>query len=85
MLDLQNITLAGLAAIGAVNVLTMFKPGIESKYKFLASLVVAFICTFVPTDLGNVILDHIKTSLEIAFAASGVYKLATKAGGLEEK
>lgn len=81
MIDLQNITLVGLAAIGAVNVLTMWKPGIESKYKFIASLVVAFIFTFVPADLGNLILDHAKTALEVAFAASGVYKLASKAGG----
>jgi hypothetical protein len=41
----------------------------------------AFAFTFVPIDLGNIILEHLKTALTIAFASSGVYKLATKAGG----
>jgi len=80
-MDLQNITLAGLAAIGAVNVLTMWKPGIESKWKFIASLGVAFLFSFIPADLGNMLLEHVRDALAIAFASSGVYKLATKAGG----
>ena len=80
-MDLQNITLAGLAAIGAVNVLTMWKPGVESKWKFIASLAVAFLMTFVPANIGNVILENAKIAIQVALAASGVYKLATKAGG----
>lgn len=81
MLDVQSLTLVGLAAIGSVNVLMMWKPDIDSKTKFLVSLVVAFAITFIPRDLGNVILEHLQTAIEVALAASGVYKLATKAGG----
>lgn len=80
-MDIQNITLVGLSAIGAVNVLTMWKPDLDSKYKFIASLVVAFAITFVPVDLGNVILDHLKIAIEVALASSGTYKLATKISG----
>lgn len=80
-MDLQNITLAGLIAIGVVNVLTMWKPALDSKIKFIASLLVALAITFVPVELGSVILDHLKTAIEVAFAASGAYKVAQKAGG----
>lgn len=75
------MTLAGLVAIGAVNVLTFFKPGLDSRIKFTASLVAAFAVTFIPTDLGAVILNHLKDALTVAFAASGAYKIASKAGG----
>jgi hypothetical protein len=80
-LDLTNITLAGLIAIGVVNVLTFWKPGIDSKIKFAISLAVAFAVTFIPLELGNIILDHAKTAISVAFAASGAYKVAQKIGG----
>lgn len=80
-MDLSNITLAGLIALGVVNVLTMYKPDMDSKLKFSASLIVALAVSFIPVELGNVLLDHLKTSLEVAFAASGAYKVAQKVGG----
>lgn len=78
---LGNITFVGLATLGIVNVVTMFKPDLESKYKFLISITAAFVLTFVPSDLGSMLLEKMKTAVEVAFAASGTYKLATKAGG----
>jgi hypothetical protein len=81
MIDLSNVTLAGLMAIGVVNVLTMFKPELDSKIKFITSLIVAFAITFVPLELGSIILDHLKSAIEVAFAASGAYKIAQKVGG----
>lgn len=80
-MDLQNITLAGLVAIGVVNVISFFKPGLDSKIKFSASLLAAFAVSFVPQDLGIIILNHAKDAITVAFAASGVYKIAQKAGG----
>ena len=80
-MDLSSITLAGLVALGVVNDLTLWKPDIDSKVKFVASLVAALVVTFVPAELGNVILDHLKTALTVAFMASGSYKLAQKIGG----
>lgn len=80
-MDITNLTLAGLVALGVVNVITIWKPELDSKYKFIASLVTAFAVTFIPADLGVTILNHAKLALEVAFAASGVYKVATKAGG----
>ena len=80
-MDLQNITLAGLVAIGVVNVISFWKPGLDSKIKFGASLLAAFAVTFIPQNLGVVILNHAKDALTVAFAASGVYKIAQKAGG----
>lgn len=79
-MDLSSVTLAGLVAIGVVNVLTMFFTDLDSKIKFAAALVTAFAVTFIPAELGNILLDHIKTALTVAFASSGVYKLGQVVG-----
>lgn len=81
-MDLENITLAGLAVIGVVNVVSFYKPDMDSRYKFALSFVVAFLITFVPVDLGNIILEKAKDALQVAFIASGTYKLAQKVGGI---
>lgn len=80
-MDLNSVTLAGLVALGVVNVLTMFKSDLDSRIKFGASLAVAFAVTFISAELGNVLLDHLKTALTVALAASGAYKVAQKIGG----
>lgn len=80
-MDLTNVTFIGLTSLGIVNVLSFFFPTMDSKVKFGASIAAAFALTFVPVELGNVILDKAKVALEVAFASSGGYKLATKAGG----
>lgn len=74
-MDLLNSTLAGLAVIGVVNVVTFYKPTLDSKVKFAIALVTAFAMTFVPVELGNIILDKLKLAIELAFATSGAYKL----------
>jgi hypothetical protein len=83
-MDLQSLALPGLVALGVVNVLTMFKPDIDSRIKFAASGLVAFGVLFVPAELGSMLADKVKQAIEIAFATSGLYKLATKAGGTQE-
>lgn len=80
MPDLTNITLSGLAVIGIVNVIGFFKADLDSRIKFAIALVVAFIVGFVPIEVGSMLLQRIKDALEIAFASSGVYKLAQKVG-----
>lgn len=80
-IDFASLTLAGLAVLGAVNVATIFKPTLSSKSKFILSLVVAFAVSFVPADFGNIILNHLKDAITVALAASGTYKIASKAGG----
>ncbi len=80
-MDFANLTLTGLVALGVVNVVTMFKPDLDSRLKFGASFLVAFGIAFVPVEIGNVILANAKIALTAAFGASGLYKLATKAGG----
>lgn len=82
---LSNATFVGLATLGIVNVITMFKPDIDSKYKFLISVGAAFALTFVPAEFGVIILDKMKVAIEVAFAASGTYKLAQKIGGFEQE
>lgn len=81
-MDITTLTLTGLTAIGVVNVATFFKPDMDSRVKFALSVLAAFVVTFVPADIGMIILDKAKEALVAAFAASGTYKIATKAGGL---
>lgn len=81
-MDIQTTSLAGLVALGVVNVITMFKADLDSRIKFGISLVVAFAVLFVPQELGNMLLEKLRLAIEVAFAASGLYKLATRAGGI---
>lgn len=76
-----NLTLTALVALGTVNVITFFRPAMDSRLKFALSAVVAFAASFIPADLGMVILTHAKDALVVALAASGGYKLAAKVGG----
>jgi len=80
-MDIMSLALPGLVALGAVNVLTFFKPDMDSRIKFTVSFLVAFAVLFIPADLGNVVANNIKEAIAVAFAASGTYKLFTKAGG----
>lgn len=80
-MDIMQLALPGLVALGVVNVIGFFKPDLDSRIKFAISFVVAFAVLFVPQDLGNLLANNIKEAIAIAFAASGTYKLFTKAGG----
>lgn len=80
-LDLGSATLAGLAVIGVVNVVTIFNPHIDSRYRFIIALIVALIVGLIPAELGNEILNRVKEAIVVAFASSGAYKIAVKAGG----
>lgn len=80
-MDLTNLTLAGLTAIGVVNVVTFFRADMDSRVKFSIAVVATFFVSFIPADLGSIILNHAKIALEAAFASSGVFKLFQVGGG----
>jgi hypothetical protein len=80
-MDFTSMTFAGLATLGIVNVIGFFKPDLDSKVKFAISIGAALAFLFVPADVGNMLANKIKEAIEIAFAVSGTYKLATKVGG----
>jgi hypothetical protein len=80
-MDLVSLTLTGLVAIGTVNVISFFKPDLDSKVKFFLSFLVAFAVAFVPPAFSAPILVNVRLALEAALAASGTYKLAQKVGG----
>lgn len=81
-MDFQSLTFAGLATLGAVNVVCFFYPNLDSKIKFALSVVFAFALLFVPAELGVLVADKAKEALGIALAVSGGYKLAQKVGGV---
>lgn len=76
-MDLSQATFIGLMTIGFVNVFTWVFPSVtDPRVKFTAAVAVAFGLSFVPADLGNVLLTHIKLALEVAAMSSGAYKLS---------
>lgn len=79
-MELQNLTLAGLASIGMVNIVLMWKPEIDSRIKFIIAFLTAFAVLFVPAEFGNLLLEKLKMALEVALSSSGVYKLSQVAG-----
>lgn len=80
-MDLTNVTLVGLVAFGVVNVVSFYKPDMKPELKFGLSFIAALGVTFIPVDVANVIMTHIKEALAAALALSGVYKIATRVGG----
>lgn len=80
-MDFGSLTLTALFAVGAVNVVTFFWPTADSRVKFAISFVAALIAFFIPADLGTVLLNAIKEAIAAAIIGSGIYKVATKAGG----
>lgn len=81
MIDFANLTLTGLVAFGVVNVITMFKPNIDSRLKFGISFLIALGVTFIPVEIGNILFKNVKLALEAALSASAIYKVAAKVGG----
>lgn len=74
-MDLSTATFTGLMTIGFVNVVTFFKPNMDSRVKFALSLVFAFGLTFVPAETGLMILEKAKVAIGAALGVSGAYKL----------
>lgn len=79
-MDLMGLSLAGLVAIGAVNVIDIFFPLSDSRIKFGVSFIAAFIVLFIPAELGNTLLNQVRIALQLAIGASGAYKLFQVAG-----
>ena len=76
--SILNLSLVGLTAFGAVNVLNIFAPTSDSRIKFTASLLTAFAVSWVPADIQNVVLNHAREALQAALVVSGVYKMIGK-------
>ena len=80
-MDFSSLTFAGLATIGIVNVISFFVPEMDSRIKFAISIVAAFALSFIPEAISVTLYDKTIQAIEVAFAASGTYKLAQKIGG----
>lgn len=80
-MDLTTITFPALATIGVINVITMFKPDLNSQIKFGISVLIAVAISFIPEYIQIDLLARIIEGINIAFVASGGYKVAQKIGG----
>ena len=80
-MDITAMGFIALMTLGFVNVVTFWKPNMDSKMKIGIAVVFAFALTFVPAGWGNMIADKLKIAIETALLVSGVYKLSQKMGG----
>ncbi len=80
-MDIYSFGFLGLIGFGTVNVISFFKPDLDSRLKFALSFIVAFGFSFIPAELGNMLLNHAKQAIEVSLAFSAVSKIASKAGG----
>lgn len=67
---------------GAVSAINIFYKQLDSKWNLGLSFVFALIFAFIPTDLGNIILNKIRDAVGIAIALNGSYQLLS---GLAKK
>lgn len=80
-MDLGTIGLVGVMAIGAVNIVSFFKPNMDSRIKVAISFVVALLTSLIPADIQSVVLEKISIAVAATLASSGGYKIAQKMGG----
>ena len=61
-----EIGFVGLASYGAVAAVGMWKKDLTSQQKFLLLGGFAFVFGFVPADIGNFVLNHVKEAITTA-------------------
>lgn len=80
MIDFQTASLALLMVIGGVNIINFFFPLTDSRIKFAVSLAIAFAVSFIPAEIGSILLEKLRDAIQIAVAASGLYKVSQVVG-----
>ena len=79
--------LQGVVSYGVVGLVSMVakKKGItlDSATKLYMLVAISFAVGFVPADLGNFLLNHIKDAVTVGFAISSLNTVVNKVGGLE--
>lgn len=76
-LDIASLTLTGLLTFGTVWVLGLFVE-MDTRVKFLASVIVALVAGFIPADLGNELATRIKDAYIVASSVAGAYQGVAK-------
>lgn len=83
-MEILNFGLQGIIAYGVVGLVSLLlkKKDIEldPDIKLYLLVGIAFLVGFIPADLGNVIFNHIKEAVGIAFAISTFNTVANKVG-----
>lgn len=79
--------LQGIVAYGAVGLVSMVAKRknleLDGSTKMYILVTVAFLVGFVPADLGNFLLNHIKDAVTIAFAINSFNTVVNKVGGVK--
>lgn len=76
-MDLNTILQGSYTLIltfGAVSAVNIFYKPLESKQNLALSFIFALAFNFIPTDLGNIILNRIKDAVTIAIGLNGSYQ-----------
>lgn len=79
--DLVNLTFLGLVGYGVVGVISWKLPNLDKTMKFVILVSVVLLASFIPAELGSIILEKAKLALGVAFAMTATGTLANKVGG----
>jgi len=84
-MDIFQYGLQGVIAYGTVGVISLIADKkaffIPSEVKFALLVGIAFLVGFIPADLGNMLLNHIKEAVAIGLAVNSFNTFAKKIGG----
>lgn len=78
---IAQLGFAGVVSYGAVGVIGMWRKDLTTQQKVLLLGAIAFIVSFIPADFGNIILNHLKVALAVAFGMTATSTVANKIGG----
>ncbi len=80
-IDIASAGFVLLATFGAVSAVNFWKKQ-TSQMNFILSVVFAIVFSFVPPDLGNVIVNKVRDAVAIALSLNGAYQFL---GGVAKK
>ena len=75
--SLFNLGYVAMITFGIVWAVGEVKP-LDSKKKFVLSVIVAVLVGFIPANLGNEILNRVKDGFGIATGLAGFYQMSAK-------
>lgn len=75
--DVTQLGYVAFITFGLVWFISILYP-LDSKQKFIGSVVIAVLVSFVPANLGNEIMNRIKDGFGIATALAGIYQFSAK-------
>lgn len=73
-IDLSAMSYVAVLTFGAVSAVNILWKKLESQHNLILSFVFALIFAFIPSDLGNILLNRIRDAVAVAIGLNGAYQ-----------